>query len=90
MTSFRPAKKVYDLTRCENLISRNEKRHVRKSALLVAYKALADLVSKGSLLLITILAARRLSQGAFGVFSVGSTLGWILAVAADFGIQLHL
>jgi O-antigen/teichoic acid export membrane protein len=81
---------VHDLTRCENSISRNEKSQVRKNALLVAYKALADLVSKGSLLLITILAARRLSQEAFGVFSVGSTLGWILAVAADFGIQLHL
>jgi O-antigen/teichoic acid export membrane protein len=59
-------------------------------SLLVAYRALADLSAKGSFFLITILAARRLSQQAFGVFSLASTLGWILAVAADFGIQLHL
>ena len=40
--------------------------------------------------MITIVAARRLSPEAFGVFSLGSTLGWIVAVASDFGIQLHL
>jgi O-antigen/teichoic acid export membrane protein len=58
--------------------------------LLVAYKALSDLAAKGSLFLITVLAARRLSTYEFGLFSVASTLGWVLAVAADFGIQLHL
>jgi O-antigen/teichoic acid export membrane protein len=61
-----------------------------RSALLIAYKAFADLAGKGSLFLITVAAARRLSPGAFGVFSVGSTLGWLVAVATDFGIQLHL
>ena len=40
--------------------------------------------------MITIVAARRLSPQAFGVFSLGSTLGWIVAVTTDFGIQLHL
>ncbi len=27
---------------------------------------------------------------AFGVFGLGTTVGWILAVATDFGMQMHL
>jgi O-antigen/teichoic acid export membrane protein len=61
-----------------------------RDALLIAYKAFADLAGKGSLFVITIAAARRLSPEAFGVFSLGSTLGWIVAVVSDCGIQLHL
>jgi O-antigen/teichoic acid export membrane protein len=61
-----------------------------KSALLIAYKAFADIGAKGSLFVITIVAARRLGPQMFGVFSLASTLGWMLAVATDFGIQLHL
>jgi len=61
-----------------------------KDALLVAFKCLADVAAKGSTFVITVLAARRLSQDDFGVFSIASTFGWLLAVAADFGIQLHL
>jgi O-antigen/teichoic acid export membrane protein len=59
-------------------------------ALLIAYKAFADLAGKGSLFVLTIVAARRLSPESFGVFSLGSTLGWIVAVVSDCGIQLHL
>jgi O-antigen/teichoic acid export membrane protein len=58
--------------------------------LLIAYKAIADFAGKGSLFLVTVLAARRLSADAFGIFSLGSTLGWMVAVATDFGIQLHV
>jgi len=61
-----------------------------RGALLIAYKAFADLAGKGSLFVITVVAARRLSPESFGVFSLGSTLGWMLAVVSDFGIQLHL
>ena len=61
-----------------------------KDALLVAFKCLADLAAKGSTFVITVLVARRLSQDVFGVFSIASTFGWLLAVVADFGIQLHL
>jgi O-antigen/teichoic acid export membrane protein len=57
---------------------------------LIAYKAFADLAGKSSLFVITVIAARRLSPASFGLFSLGSTLGWIVAVAADCGIQLHL
>jgi O-antigen/teichoic acid export membrane protein len=61
-----------------------------QSPLQIAYKALADLAAKGALFAITIVAARRLSPIGFGIFSLGSTLGWMLAVATDFGMQLHL
>jgi O-antigen/teichoic acid export membrane protein len=37
-----------------------------------------------------VFAARRLSQHGFGVFSLGTTIGWMAAVATDFGLQLHL
>ncbi len=61
-----------------------------RNALLIAYKALADLAGKGAFFVITVLAARLLSQYDFGLFSLATTLGWMLSVAADFGIQLHL
>ena len=57
---------------------------------LVGYKAFADLAGKGVMFLITVAAARQLSAQAFGVFALASTLGWMLAVATDFGIQLHV
>jgi O-antigen/teichoic acid export membrane protein len=57
---------------------------------LVAYRAFSDIAGKGAFFLVTLFAARRLSQDAFGLFSLGTTVGWIAAVATDFGIQLHL
>jgi O-antigen/teichoic acid export membrane protein len=60
------------------------------AGILVIYKAFSDLAAKGLLFVVTIVAARRLSPQAFGIFSLASTLGWMLAVAADFGIQLHV
>jgi len=42
------------------------------------------------LFVIVVVAARRLTPESFGVFSLGSTLGWLVAVASDCGIQLHL
>jgi len=57
---------------------------------LVAYKAFADLAGKGSVFVVTIAAARLLSREGFGTFSLGTTVGWLLAVATDSGIQLHV
>jgi O-antigen/teichoic acid export membrane protein len=57
---------------------------------LVAYKTIADTAGKGSLFLITIVAARRLSPSDFGAFGLGTTLGWMLSVVTDFGVQMHL
>jgi len=61
-----------------------------RAASLVAYKAFADAAGKGSLFVITVVAARQLSAWAFGVFALGTTLGWLLSVVADFGVQMHL
>ena len=63
---------------------------MKRPAALVAYRALSDVAGKGAFFLVTVVAARRLSGEAFGVFALGSTIGWMAAVAADFGIQLHL
>ena len=57
---------------------------------LIGYRTLSDLIAKGAFFLVTVMAARRLSAEGFGVFALGSTMGWILAVASDFGMQLHL
>ena len=56
----------------------------------VAYKIFADIVGKGSLFLLTLVAARRLSPRAFGLVALGSTVGWLLSIASDFGMQMHL
>lgn len=56
---------------------------------LIGYRAVSDVLGKGAFLLVTLLAARRLPQDAFGVFSLGVTVGSIAAVATDFGIQLY-
>jgi O-antigen/teichoic acid export membrane protein len=61
-----------------------------RSVLLVAYKTIADIGGKGSTFVITLVAARRLTPWAFGVFGLGSTAGWMIAVATDFGVQMHL
>jgi len=61
-----------------------------RNGFLIAYKTVADLAAKGSLFVVTVVAARRLSPHAFGVFAIGSTLGWMAAVASDFGMQLHV
>ncbi len=62
---------------------------MRKS-ILIGYKAASDLASKFSFFIIVVLSVRVLSKEAFGLFSLASTLGWILSVATDFGIQLHM
>lgn len=56
---------------------------------LVAYRALSDVAAKGAMFLVTVVAARRLSADAFGLFALATTLGWLVAVASDFGLQLH-
>jgi O-antigen/teichoic acid export membrane protein len=56
----------------------------------VAYRAFSDVAGKGAFFLVTVLAARLLDASSFGVFSLGTTLGWLVSVVTDFGIQLHL
>ena len=61
-----------------------------RTAALVAYRAASDAAGKAAFLVVTIVAARRLSAGDFGVFALGTTIGWMAVVASDFGLQLHL
>jgi O-antigen/teichoic acid export membrane protein len=61
-----------------------------RQAALVAFRAGSDAAGKGAFLIVTLVAARRLPPQAFGVFAIGSTLGWLAAVATDAGMQLHL
>jgi O-antigen/teichoic acid export membrane protein len=50
----------------------------------------SEVIGKAAFLVITILAARRLSREGFGIFAIGTTVGWIAVVASDFGLQMHL
>jgi O-antigen/teichoic acid export membrane protein len=59
-------------------------------ALLVGYKAASDLIGKAAFFAILIIAARRLSKDAFGILSLASTLGWMLSVGTDFGLQVYV
>jgi O-antigen/teichoic acid export membrane protein len=61
-----------------------------REAALVAYRAFSDVAGKGAFFLVTVLAARVLTEQGFGVFSLGTTLGWMIAVVADFGMALHV
>jgi O-antigen/teichoic acid export membrane protein len=61
-----------------------------RRALLIAYRAFSDVAGKAAVFAITVVAARRLSQEAFGIFSLASVIGWLLALTTDFGIPLHV
>jgi len=61
-----------------------------KTAALVAYRAASDVAGKAAFFVVTVAAARRLSAEEFGVFALGTTIGWIAVVASDFGLQMHL
>jgi len=65
-------------------------RHVGPDAGLIGYRAASDLIGKGAFFLTTLFAARALPAHAFGVFSLACTVGWIVAVATDFGMQMHV
>jgi len=62
----------------------------RRHTFLVVYRGGSDLAAKAVMFAITVAAARQLSRDDFALFSIASTLGWLGAVAADFGIQVHL
>jgi O-antigen/teichoic acid export membrane protein len=64
--------------------------NVRSQTALVAYRTVSEVAAKSTVFLITVVAARRLSPEAFGIYSLGTTIGWIAAVASDFGLQLHI
>ncbi len=61
-----------------------------RRATLIGYKASSDVGGKAAFFAVLILAAHRLPPRAFGLFSLASTLGWVLSVATDFGLQIYL
>ena len=56
----------------------------------VMLKALADVAGKAVTLVITVLAARALNADAFGVMALAMATGWLLGVATDAGLSMHL
>ncbi len=56
----------------------------------IALKALADAGGKAVMLIITVVAARRLNADPFGVMAYGMATGWLLGVATDAGLSMHL
>lgn len=62
----------------------------RTTAWLASYRVGSDLFAKGVMLAVTVAAARRLSLEQFGAFGLASTVGWLTAVVADAGLQMHV
>lgn len=62
----------------------------RPAGLLTIYRVASDIAAKGAMFIVTIAAARTLERDDFGRFALASTLGWLVAIAADLGIQAHL
>jgi O-antigen/teichoic acid export membrane protein len=56
----------------------------------IAIKGLSDIVGKAVTLVITIVAARTLVADAFGVMALAMATGWLLGVATDAGLSMHL
>jgi lipopolysaccharide exporter len=62
----------------------------RSGTSLMAYKVSADIVSKSVTLVVTVAAARVLSSSDFGAMALAMTTGWLLGVASDAGLPMHL
>ena len=59
-------------------------------SLLVLLKSASDVVGKLAVFGVLALAARALPLETFAWLSIGQTFGWMLSVATDFGLQMHL
>jgi O-antigen/teichoic acid export membrane protein len=56
----------------------------------IAIKGVSDAVGKTVTLVVTIVAARTLVADAFGVMALAMATGWLLGVATDAGLSMHL
>jgi O-antigen/teichoic acid export membrane protein len=56
----------------------------------IALKGAADVAGKAVTLAITVYAARTLVADAFGVMALAMATGWLLGVATDAGLSMHL
>src|SRR5688572_4254999 len=56
----------------------------------IVLKGLADAAGKAAMLVITVLAARRLNPDPFAIMAFAMATGWLLGVATDAGLSMHL
>lgn len=56
----------------------------------ITLKALADIAGKAVTLIVTIVAARRLNADPFAIMAYAMATGWLLGVATDAGLSMHL
>jgi O-antigen/teichoic acid export membrane protein len=57
---------------------------------LIGLKLAADVVGKAAMLIITIVAARRLNADPFAIMAFAMATGWLFGVATDAGLSMHL
>ena len=56
----------------------------------IALKGSADVAGKAATLVITVVAARRLNADPFAIMAYAMATGWLLGVATDAGLSMHL
>jgi O-antigen/teichoic acid export membrane protein len=56
----------------------------------ISVKAFADAIGKSVMFIITIVAARRLNPDPFAILALAMATGWLLGVATDCGLSMHL
>ena len=56
----------------------------------IVLKGLADVVGKMAMLVITVVAARRLNPDPFAILAYAMATGWMLGVATDAGLSMYL
>ena len=57
---------------------------------LIVLKGLADAAGKAAMLVITVVAARRLNPDPFAILAFAMATGWLLGVATDAGLSIYL
>ena len=62
----------------------------RYVTLRVLLKAAADAGGKAVMLVITVVAARQLNPDPFAILAFAMATGWLLGVATDAGLSMHL
>lgn len=59
-------------------------------SLRIVLKGLADAAGKAAMLVITVVAARRLNPDPFAILALAMATGWLLGVATDAGLSMYL
>ena len=60
------------------------------TGILIGYRTASEVVGRLCSFAIILFAARALSTDHFGLFSLAWATGWIVSIAGDFGLQIHL